>query len=312
MIVSNGSQTYWQGVPSRGRHLNIGKSFNKSQSIGPATWYVYEDEVEKYERIANNRGIRDKLDIKVRTKPGLAAGRNQILEDAFERGLPCAFLDDDLIDVHHYAWLQRYKGDVRVTSFTSKISPQVAFSKMLQRLDKTPFYMASGRVHQAPWFFMHPLNDSTSVRANALLVKPNDLRFNEEFPHHEESDLALQHLKKYGGILNNLDIYFDSQSQTNPGGIVDLRTVEMADKLGELFEKYWPDHVKYYGDFRSKLKYAKIRKDFVKKEGGLVKLQTQIPDEALGILIDLVLERNDCSSISEVLLDVAKQDYSLR
>ena len=149
-----------------------------------------------------------------------------------------------------------------------------------------------------------------------MYVKPNDLRFNEEYDQNEDYEYYLQHMKKFGGIIQNCDIHAHYRHWGNSGGAVSSRSNYLADKLKNLFEKDWGSYIKAVdnnknnGNFKMNMRYANIKKDFISKDSDIKSLSLSISDEEFDNFIrelsNNIINDEDCLSISEFIGNLAK------
>lgn len=178
-----------------------------------ATWYVADGEGDDYRGAGAGAVIESGL---------LCASRNAALDDAFELGMPCVQVDDDL------RWL-RYAIGIK------KERPLLfddAVSIMMGRLVVSPFRLA-GVAPTSFIFYFSPKRRVQTVHfcvGDLLVILPDDLRFDERMRLKEDYDFTCQHLEKYGGVVRSNDILANFLHRNNPGGAVAYRDAA-AEKL---------------------------------------------------------------------------------
>lgn len=305
MRVESEQTPYWLGLPSRGRPKNILRTLHPDGSIfiGNATWYVPGDEVDDYQRVAHDHGISELVRVQEETRTGgLVPTRNQILEDAWDRNLPCAQLDDDLTGVDQIVWLRQGKDDA-VQTVSYVIPVQTAFEVLLRRLDRFPFYLAAGRPGASMWGLPQYIRSVNTMSAHAFIVKPNSQMFDERLQHSEDMEYALRHIKVYGGVLNSQDIHFSPEHWTNEGGMVDQRSDEMDEHTRQFYAEHYSDYTTYAPNYYVRYRYPRIKKDWASPEGVQL-LKVQLPENVLKEVVHLAKDHPAWLSVSETLTEL--------
>lgn len=315
--TSNGEK-YWLGIPSRNRPEQIVKMtlgnprLRHHKPLGPATWYVNEFELDDYAAAAKEAKIDHLVKIRCRPEPGLAKGRQLILDDAFGRELPAVSFDDDLHstamcishidcvpDMQAYQHFQRTK---------ILITPQEAIDVMFRRAKKWPqFKLCCTRSDAQAMGMTGYLSHHRATTASAMLVQPSEPRFRSGIIN-EDYDFYFQHMAKYGGIINNLDLLLLFDFARMPGGVGADRNPEMQAKVRAYFKENWPDYLEERSDkdstrLKYRFLYQNIKKDFLSKDSA-VRYRRQVDAQVMKNLVEIGAKLR--MSPSEVLLKIVK------
>lgn len=302
---------YWLGIVSRRRSQNL---HMMSDKLGPATWYVSQDEVDDYDSRRLKHPLSDKISVVEQSAPGLPQARNDILEDAFSRDLPAVMSDDDLNKCRQviHSMPNRY----RVIHWDDVIS------LMCRRQEDYPkFKLSSFRADAQPLGFKYIMKNHVKVIASMYLVHPSEPRFRDAYVQNEDYDFYLQHCREYGGIINNYDLILNYRHWGNAGGAVDERMSNTAEQtaqaLNEQFRKDWPFFVKEDNgrwssgnEFKIGFKYGEIKRQFIDKSHIAVNWPHEINEIQLDMLIEL-LDRYEnveykLSSIPEMITELVE------
>lgn len=207
------TQPFWLAVISTGRAANA-RPYH--QLIGDATWYVAPEDVPHY--LANGaQGVRP--------TGSLVAARNRAMEDAFERGVPCLQLSDDMraivyadpkddctAEVHRY---RRVRGTL---------------AELVDDLVTTARQTDARLVGVAPTnsltFYNHlrPVSLAGFVLGDCMWIDPNPLRFDHNLSLKEDYDYTAQHLQCYGVAARCNRWLLEFAHRSNAGGAVTRRT----------------------------------------------------------------------------------------
>jgi len=206
---------YWLSIISKGRPDRVQPM---SAMVGAATWYVPPDDAWQYER----QGVAIGAPIW-----GLSQARNMALEDAFEQGLPCVQLDDDLKTAKF-----AYRGKGQATD------PSLALAVLVERTVESDFMLGGGQPTNNPFFARG--GTRLFILGSAICVKPNPLRFDTNLRLKEDYDYTCQHIQRYGGALRIESLIFDFAHYTNKGGAVDDRSEKLEEKMIEYLLEKWP------------------------------------------------------------------------
>ena len=199
----------WVSIISHKRSSNVSKM---SQKIGNATWYVGEGEGERYKwagaEFVNESG-------------GLCRSRNVALEDAFDRGVPCIQLSDDL------SKMKFVDNDKK----SSAISFNDASKKILQEMkDRNAYFFRPEK----------PVSENLFIVGDFIAILPTPIRFDESLRLKEDYDFTLQHLTEYGKVARCNFILSSFAHRKNPGGAVHYRTSELEQKTIQQLKDKWP------------------------------------------------------------------------
>lgn len=212
----------WVAVISHKRPKNVKPM---TALIGPATWYVGGS--------GDDYGAEG---AKFVPSGGLVPSRNAALDDAFNAGVPCLQLDDDL------KWLGFFKDKKNVVKV-----PFVTFAAELVRSTERSQFKLGGVAPTTNAFYYNPNKRASNfgfVIGSFCVALPNNLRFNPAFTLKEDYDYSLQHIIKYGGIHRRNDLTANFQHYTNPGGAVDIRNDATEQQNISLLKKLYPAFIK--------------------------------------------------------------------
>ena len=217
---------YWVTVISHARPQNAKKM---AKLIGRATWYVGKDEAMDYL----------KEDVPNVVESGrLCESRNRALEDAFKQGLTCVQLSDDLYKIY----TPYFREDVQ-----KRRRKEISFKETLAMMDTAESIFKL--IGTSPTD--NPLNwDGRDLRVNKfiigdfMMIRPNDLRFDENLKLKEDYDYTLQHITQVGGTLRFDNILPTFGHRTNIGGAVEYRTDFVEQSTIEYLRKKWGRFIK--------------------------------------------------------------------
>lgn len=216
-------------VISHARAANVQKM---QALVGPCTWYVGEDEGQDYADADAN--------VVVESGP-LCVSRNVALRDAWNAGIPCVELSDDLTKVQLAEWSDAKKKIVAVdTDFKTVVERVRAGMEQRGALlggaapTSNPFYSNVEK----------PVHPSAFIVGDFIIVNPCDLLFDEEFTLKEDYDYTLQHIMSHGCVARRDDVLMSFQHRTNAGGAVAVRTAELEQKNIALLKAKWPSFIK--------------------------------------------------------------------
>lgn len=175
-------------------------------------WYVGYGEKHDYEL----HGAKNVVE-----SGGLMASRNLALEHAFLDGQQtCVQISDDLSKLK---FLINKEGKNIVTS---ELSFQNALGYMEHELNKTPYKLAGVAPTPNAFFYHKEFSANLFIVGDFIMIKPTELRFDENLSLKEDYDYTVQHLKTYGGVLRCNRILATFAHRTNKGGAVEYRTAE--------------------------------------------------------------------------------------
>lgn len=317
MLIESEVEPYWRGIPSKSRSENVARTFvPESETLcgsetwgeflyGPATWYVYDHEREDYEREAHDSGVRHLIDIKSRKQYGLSHGRNEILEDAFDLGVPCVMMDDDYDGtsfVLNYKISYEHGAPYRIVG----INLDQTIDLMLRRMKRFPFKLAGPRPDAQPLNTHECIVSHRQLIGACMVVQPCDLRFDPDFPHNEDYDFFFQHLKEYGGVVANMDLLMHFWHWGNEGGVVSERDEDMGDEVLTVMQK-WRDYVNPRPKpFKYTFRYAAIKRELINHDVAATSYNIRLDINLHQALIDLAEDQKETKAMStaEALLDL--------
>ena len=210
----------WVAIISSGRPKNV---LRMRGLVGPATWYVPEGQGKIYEDSCANAAIES---------GALCRSRNRALFDAFEEGLPCIQLSDDLTRLE------------KIDDNTEKPSP-CSFLEAVSVLEATSAANGAKLAGVAPTtntFFYNSANKiSTShfIVGDFIYVRPCELRFDEKLNLKEDYDYTLKHLCTFGKVARCNNLFAHFSHRTNAGGAVAFRTVAREQEAIARLREVW-------------------------------------------------------------------------
>jgi hypothetical protein len=197
---------------------------------GEATWIVAPEDVPAY------RAEIDKLGLELPLVPveGLAAARNRALDLAFERGVPCLQVSDDLSGL----WRLLPDGS------TCELSFDGAARLLREELEMSDFRLAGAAPTDNPFYASEHTGSAHFIVGDLILVGPTPLRFDERFLLKEDYDYTCQHYATYGGVVRLNWLLARFAHRTNPGGAVAIRTAELERRMIALLKGKWGDWIR--------------------------------------------------------------------
>jgi len=201
--------------------------------VGECVWYVGYGEKQSYE---------DAGALNVIESGKLMQSRNAALDDSFKEGKICIQVSDDLGKIY----IVPRDGKRFKHSDTREISFSESCEYIIKSLDETNLKLAGVSPTDNPYFYCGTEFKTTKfIVGDFIVVKPCDLRFDENLRLKEDYDYTLQHIKKYGGALRCERILPLFAHRENAGGAVDYRNEEreqeaikyLLEKWGEVLVK---------------------------------------------------------------------------
>ena len=212
---------YWLAVISHARPNNV---LRMSKLIGDATWYVGSDTREAW--AYGQMGAPS-----VVNSGALCDSRNAALDDAFNAGLPCVQVSDDLMRLR------------RATSARTKVP--VSFEQIVRQLFISSKMLDARLAGVAPTdnaFYFDPkrLTSATAfIVGDLFLAQPCALRFDTALPLKEDYDYTLQHLRAFGRVARRNDLLATFAHRTNAGGAVSVRTADLEQEAITYLKQKW-------------------------------------------------------------------------
>lgn len=200
--------------------------------VGKATWYVPQDEVAAYQDAGAEHVVGSGL---------LCVSRNQALRDAWEQGVPCMQVSDDLRATHFAFPLSDGKIGKRAISF-SEAAHHVTNH---MRAQSDAYY--GGAAPTANAFFFSPARPVSSAHfivGDFIVVKPCELFFDELLVLKEDYDYTMQHLSRYGHVVRCNELLMTFRHRTNQGGAISIRTPLREQEAIFYLKRKWGDAIR--------------------------------------------------------------------
>lgn len=206
------------------------KNVKKMQEIvGECYWYVGEGEKQLYEENGAMHVIESGK---------LMQSRNAALQDSFNENKICIQVSDDLGKIKMCPSSGgRFKhSDCKYISFSE------AIEYAIDALENTQFKLAGVSPTDNPYFYCgDEFRTLKFIVGDLIIVKPCELRFDENLRLKEDYDYTLQHIKRYGGALRCDRILPLFAHRENQGGAVDYRTAEREQEAIKYLTEKWGD-----------------------------------------------------------------------
>lgn len=199
----------WMTAISAGRP---GEVSHMEHLCGPLTWYCPEDEWSYY-RQSGASGLREG------SSSSVVPVRNRALKDAWDRGVPCVQLDDDLVRVMKV--LEPMK---RSEWWYDPEHVHAMMAEALARLARSPYKLAGAAPTNNAYFTRHRTTTRGFCRSGFWAIEPCDLWLDEGMQTKFDYDYTIQHVRKYNGVQRCDDLIFDFDVFTKRGGHQDSRT----------------------------------------------------------------------------------------
>jgi hypothetical protein len=212
------------GIVSHGRAKNVPKM--ETLLVGlPVTWYV-KDAVDVNDYLAE--GALD-----VRIGGTLCQSRNKVLEDAFSEGKIAVEISDDLKRLSQLLMVGAKK--------TAEIKDiGLVLPEMIKEFKTVPFKLAGVAPTPNPFYFHTLRSTNLFIIGDFLMVKPTNLRFDENLKLKEDYEYTVQHIKEYGGVYRFNDVFVTFSHYTNAGGVVEYRNEQKEKEAIDYLMKKHP------------------------------------------------------------------------
>lgn len=249
-IGPNGS---WMAVVSSRRPDNVP---DMTAKIGPATWYIPEGQREYYERFDAPRIVE--VPTQGEKHNNLCESRNAMLEEAFDRDLPCVCMDDDLqrarykehspgqpdpvIDVNATFPGADEDGDGDDAS-VADADLRWACHHLVSALSEAPYKLAGCSPTDNPYFARTPFSTTAYILTTLCAVEPTPLRYDTSLTLKEDYDYTMQHIEEHGGALRVNGLLITAKHYDNPGGAVDVRSASEEQQNISKLKSKWPDAI---------------------------------------------------------------------
>jgi len=221
----NSELRVWVSIISSGRAANVA---DMQALVGPATWVVPGGQASDYLAAGATRVLYD--------KGGLCAGRNVALEEAFQEGLACVQLSDDLRKLE----LAAGPKTVRPASFGEVV-------RMMREACGATGARLAGIAPVANAFYFNPsrpYNTAAFILGDFIYVRPTGLRFDTQLRLKEDYDYTLQHLRMYHAVARCNAVLGHFRHRTNAGGACAVRTTELEQASIAHLKAKWPGYIK--------------------------------------------------------------------
>ena len=215
-------KNYWIGIISSKRPENVNKMH---EILGfDVTWYIGEGESKDY------CDAEKKIE-----SGGLCESRNQLLKDAFEMGLVCVQLSDDLCRLKQ-AKTKKEKKDIKFIQVLEIIK---------NAMDESGSYYGGCAPTDNAFYFneQKPVSFHKFIVGDFIMIKPCSIYFDENLKLKEDYDYTLQHLKKYGKVARCDNMLASFKHRSNKGGAVAFRTSELEQKTIKQLHDKWGSQI---------------------------------------------------------------------
>lgn len=193
----------------------------------PVAWVVPEGDGAEY--LAAGAGV-------VINDPGsLVGARNVALETAFAQDRACAQVSDDL---------KRIKALCTCCPKGEEYTLGDALMHLDRALDSTGLALAGCSPTDNLYFAKEGVSTRKFVVGDLIMVRPTELRFDENLRLKEDYDFTLQHWATYGGAARCDYIAPSFAHYTNAGGAVAARTAELEQETIAYLKAKWPGMVR--------------------------------------------------------------------
>lgn len=176
--------------------------------VGPLTWFVPPHQQTEYLK-GGAEHFGEGSDTNV------VPARQRAMDAAFAQGLPCIQFDDDLKRVAR-VYDKKWRTDSgAVSSMLGEFIGVVMNSdfKLGGIAPTTNLGFSSGGVRTRVF-----------CRSHLWMVKPNELKLDENLKTKFDYDYSMQHIARYGGVCRSELTVWDFDFGTKKGGHVDTRT----------------------------------------------------------------------------------------
>lgn len=208
-----GRHNVWLCSVSAGRPQEVGPMQEK---LGKLTWYAPEEEWNDYKK-HGAEGVRPG------SNQAVVPIRNRAMQDAWEQGLPCVQLDDDLKRV-----MTLTKGRTSNGWRSDPAGVRHAMEVFIEEVMLTPYYLGGVPPTNNVYFADGNMHSHVFCRSHIWLVKPNELLLDPNLLTKFDYDYSLSHMQRYGGVARYDGVIFDFDFGHKAGGHVATRT-----KIGE-------------------------------------------------------------------------------
>jgi len=166
----------------------------------------------------------------------LIDSRNFALDHAFELGVICVQVSDDLKRVVLNKNFYECRKEVDLT---------VCINDMVKKFIKTEGVYLLGTPPTDNHFFSAKIvSKNTFCIGDMFMCKPNPIRFDNKLTLKEDYDFTLQHIKKFGTCIRYQKYIFSFEHYKNSGGAVEYRdSIEEGKNIRYLIAK-WGDKIK--------------------------------------------------------------------
>lgn len=159
----------------------------------------------------------------------LCESRNYGLREAFKANKICIELSDDL---------------TKIQILENKVVAEISFKDLMEKIvplfEKAPFYLAGMSPTSNAYFVHKPISFKNFIVGDFIMVKPNELFFDENLNLKEDYDYTVQHIKKYGGVMRFNVVLPSFKHYSNKGGAVEIRTNEKEQEAIKYLMKKHP------------------------------------------------------------------------
>jgi hypothetical protein len=214
-------------IISARRPENVESMMKFMDGIEP-TWYVAKGDSQDY-KLAGAKNVVE--------GGTLCCSRNAALDKAFKKKMTCVQLSDDLMGL----------GMAINKKNVAKMETIHPFlDEMLDHLDQSGLKLAGINPTGNAFYFdpLKPVKTSHFIIGDFCMIRPTDLRFDEEYQTKEDYDYTMQHIQKYGGVIRSDRLLCRFKHYTNKGGAVDIRNVRVEQESIKRLKQKWGSNIK--------------------------------------------------------------------
>lgn len=207
--------------------------------VGAATWYVSTDKepATAYQAAANSVARRTGRNPEIVPCPEpYPDNRARAMENAWQLGLPCVELDDDLVWVKKITQFDPVHGHGPL----KLIEPIFAIDEIVERVELSDFKMGGAAPTTNAYFSRNRTTTNGFVRSGVRVTQESDPRIDTSLRLKHDYDFTVQHYLRYGGVVRCDDLLFEFKQRTNAGGVVSYRTPEAKEQAVQKLIARWP------------------------------------------------------------------------
>jgi hypothetical protein len=190
----------------------------------------------------------------------LCPSRNRALDDAFDQGLICVQISDDFTQ----ASILRAAPERAAKCTADNVTFLQAFARLASGFEGSAYNLAGicSTTMNSPGYLSNPIANYMFVLGDMMIIKPNDIRFDESLSLKEDYDHTLQHIRRFHGIYRDNLIRMNFQHKTNFGGAVAYRTTKLELETIEKLTARWGELIRVNPRRKNEilLNYSKVKR----------------------------------------------------